>query len=54
MITVRETSYEIVCATARMAPNNLYLLFLLHPAPRVPYTPTLARASTIITMRFIS
>jgi len=35
-IIVILTSYLIVCATARTAPNNEYFLFLLHPAPRVP------------------
>jgi len=43
-IIVILTSYEIVWATARIAPNMEYFLFLLHPAPSVPYTPTLATA----------
>lgn len=36
----KHTSYEIDCATARTAPNIEYLLLLLHPAPRITYTPT--------------
>ena len=42
------TSYLIVWATARTAPKSEYFLLLLHPAPRVPYTPTLAAAIIII------
>jgi hypothetical protein len=32
------TSYEIVCATLRSAPNNAYLEFDAQPAARVVYT----------------
>jgi len=32
------TSYEIVCATPRRAPNSAYLEFDLHPAINVVYT----------------
>lgn len=32
------TSYEMVCATPRRAPNKAYLEFDLHPAKKVVYT----------------
>lgn len=48
------TSYEIVWATARTLPIILYFLFLLQPAPKVPYTPTLLTAITKIIINFNS
>jgi len=44
----------MVWATARIAPSSLYLLLLLQPAPKVPYTPRLATARMIIIIGFIS
>lgn len=54
MTTVMLTSYEIVWATARILPKDAYLLFLLQPAPRVPYTERLLTATTKTNINFKS
>jgi len=46
---LKHTSYEIVWATARIAPKFLYLEFDLYPTPSVPYTPNEENARNIIT-----
>lgn len=50
------TSYEIVWATARRAPNREYLEFDAHPDHRMEYTERLesARINTTLRLRLIS
>lgn len=50
------TSYEIVWATARNAPNNEYFEFEAHPDHKIEYTERLdvARKNKIPRLRLIS
>lgn len=50
IIRVILTSYEMVCATARSAPNSAYFEFEAHPAPRTIYTLSLEIARKIKTL----
>lgn len=53
-INPRLTSYETVCATARMPPIKAYFEFDAHPEPKIEYTARLDRARMKRRPRFIS
>ena len=52
-INPRLTSYEIVCATARMPPSRAYFEFEAHPEPKIEYTARLDKARIKRSPRFI-